>query len=208
MKVMAMDRDPVSRCWTLPLSELPTMKLEGMPSYQETLEIMSSAVEGLMGHVESTDVPALFTSGWYDPTRTVAFFRAFRERAGSELARTETKLIMGPWGHSDQTWSLGEWGFGRSASPAHGGVPQAAHLDFYSRHLCGDDGAPRLPTVRYFVWDATNGRRPRIGLPPIRSTEGCSCDRMEHCPGTRRGPSHPTSTYTIPSILSHLTAPV
>lgn len=151
MKVMAVDRDVPAACWTLPLSALPTMNIEGMPTYEETLRIMSAAVDSLMGHEGSIEVPALLTSGWYDPTRTTGFFTAIREGAGSDLARSGTKLVMGPWGHGEQTWNLGEWGFGRSASPSMGGVPIDAHLQFYNRHVKGDTAVEELPTVRYFV---------------------------------------------------------
>jgi putative CocE/NonD family hydrolase len=53
--------------------------------------------------VESITVPAFVLAGWYDYflTKDLASYKAMRERAGSELARKQTRLIVGPWSHGN-----------------------------------------------------------------------------------------------------------
>ena len=44
-------------------------------------------------------VPALFVTGWYDVLlhETVQMFQGYAANAGSEEARSKSKLIIGPW---------------------------------------------------------------------------------------------------------------
>jgi putative CocE/NonD family hydrolase len=124
-----------------------------MPSYADMLDILSKAAAGFHGEEERIEVPALVNTGWYDIGAGFELYRSLREKTGTELARKETKTIVGPWGHNGHEWNIGEWGFGQFASLHGAGIPQA-HLDFYSRHLRGDDSVPELANVRYFVMGA------------------------------------------------------
>jgi putative CocE/NonD family hydrolase len=148
--VMAALKDPGSLVDTLPLEDLPVLKIRGMPSYAEMLEVLKRASKGFTGEEERIQVPALINTGWYDIGVGFQLFRSLRAKCGTELARSGTKTIVGPWGHNGHGWNIGEWGNGQYASVEGAGIPQS-HLQFYDRHVRGDDAVPELPNVRYFV---------------------------------------------------------
>jgi putative CocE/NonD family hydrolase len=146
--VLATMADPARAAWTLPLSALPTLSVLGMPSYRQLIDLLLRA-GAAAGSEERITVPSLWVSGWYDHAVGTQQFRALRARGGSAAARAQTKMILGPWSHTQHEVALGELGFGQFASLLGAGVPQA-HLRFFGRHLRGDD-VPELPAVKYFV---------------------------------------------------------
>ncbi len=148
-KVRAVLADPAAAARTLPLKDLPTMQVPGMPSYSEMLNGLAKAADAYDGEEDRILAPALITSGWYDNALSTALFRALRGRGGSKAARSGTKTILGPWTHCRADYYLGECGFGISA----GGDVTRAHLDFFSHNLLGAT-SPELPNVRYFVMGA------------------------------------------------------
>lgn len=96
------------------------------------------------------DVPNLDFSGYYDHCGgTMAHLAGMQENARTEVARTQTKLVLGPWNHGGiGKRKIGEIDFG----------PQA-QLDttdmiirWFDHWLKGEDnGIDREPAVRYFV---------------------------------------------------------
>ena len=173
-KVLPVMRSPVEAAATLPLKELPTLTIPGMPSYAELMDQFLQAAEVIVGGEEQILVPALLTSGWYEGVSDEVY-RGMRDRTGSEAARLGTKLIIGPWPHTGSRYEscLGERGFGQSGGAAEAGLPQA-HLDFFSRHL-RDEEAPELPNLKYFLmganewreaddWPVTGVEEPRLYL--------------------------------------------
>src|SRR5581483_7689404 len=67
----------------------------------------------LKGKYEQVQAPALFITGWYDNLVHEVFktFRGWRHEAGTEAARAQTKLLVGPWTHTligrtEQEWPL------------------------------------------------------------------------------------------------------
>ncbi len=102
------------------------------------------------GHIQ---VPALFVTGWYDVLlhETVRMFQGFAANAGSEEARSKSKLIIGPW-HSGNLGSglrSGDVDFG----PDSGLDLAAEHLRWYDRRLRGiDTGIDDEPPVRIFYY--------------------------------------------------------
>jgi len=144
-KVMA---DPSAAANTLPLKDLPTMRIPGMPSYQEALRGIAKIGQDFTGDEERILVPVLITSGLWDRGGSQVY-RALRARGGSALARKSSKWLLGPWGHGLVNQFLGVKGFGLSSSALGGHVSQD-YLRFFSRHLRGED-LPELPNVRYFL---------------------------------------------------------
>lgn len=124
--------------------------------------------EGLSGYVEDwlrhpdrrcwkfdeihrdVEVPNLDFSGWYDHCGgTMAHLGLMQKHGRTENAKTQTRLVIGPWNHNN----LG----GRKQGPFDFGPAaklnlQDAMIRWFDRWLKGDDnGVDRDPAVRYFV---------------------------------------------------------
>ena len=96
------------------------------------------------------EVPNLDFSGWYDHCGgTMAHLGLMQKHGRTENARTQTRLVIGPWNHNN----LG----GRKQGPFDFGPAaklnlQDAMIRWFDRWLKGDDnGLDRDPAVRYFV---------------------------------------------------------
>ncbi len=95
------------------------------------------------------DVPMLLVTGWSDhgADKTLATFRRLRSEGG-ERARTESRLLVGPWEHSGvDDGALGEMKFPK----AQGEAARVAAL-FFGYWLRGekDNGLAKLPAVRWY----------------------------------------------------------
>ena len=95
-------------------------------------------------------VPNLDFSGWYDHCNgTMAHLALMQQHARTEVARTQTKLVIGPWNHPGLgNRRTGEIDFGPQAY-----VDKEAMIirwfDYWLKGL--DNGIDRAPPVRYFV---------------------------------------------------------
>jgi putative CocE/NonD family hydrolase len=167
-KVVAVLADPADAAWTLPLDELSVLQIPGMPSYQGLLDVLRRAAVGFSGEEDRIEVPALVNTGWYDIGAGFELYHKLRTKTATARARTETKTIVGPWGHNGHEWNIGEWGNGQFASVGGARIPEA-HLAFYLRHLKDDDSVPVLPNVRYFVMGARQWRD-SVDWPPPGTT--------------------------------------
>jgi putative CocE/NonD family hydrolase len=104
--------------------------------------------------------PVLLISGWYDniygTLGATEGFNRMRTEGGSDLARTETRLMLGPWQHgaiSASKTKLGIADFGASA-----GVDYDAVLIRYFDHLMKNKPMPATPPVSIFVMGANHWR--------------------------------------------------
>ena len=73
---------------------------------------------GTKGKYDKILVPAYFLTGWYDNLEHEIWrqFVGFRKEGGSELARKQTKILVGPWSHSyNQTYDNWVIDFGESS---------------------------------------------------------------------------------------------
>lgn len=100
---------------------------------------------------EKIDLPVMHISGWYDDEQigTPKNFIGMTTRGATEFARTNQKLLMGPWGHAvNASQKLGEVDFG-----AHALIDLRAYelrwFDAWLKHQ--DDGITREPAARIFV---------------------------------------------------------
>jgi uncharacterized protein len=111
------------------------------------------------GRYGRVTVPAYNIGGWYDLFLggTLENYARMRREAGSERARSETRLLIGPWMH----------GSAYGAYPDHHfdvfGDEQRIDLDelqlaFFARHLRGEGNAAAEPPVRLFVMGANRWR--------------------------------------------------
>jgi len=95
-------------------------------------------------------VPNLDFSGWYDHCNgTMAHVRGMRQNGRTEIARTQTKLVIGPWNHPGLgRRKIGEIDFGPQAELD---LPDLI-IRWFDHWLKGlDNGVDREPAVRYFV---------------------------------------------------------
>ena len=102
---------------------------------------------------EQITAPALHISGWYDTFLSAAFqnYQGMRQRGGTERARQNQRLIIGPWSHSNFTGSFPEREFGPTAS-SNALDLTGIHLRWFDRWLKDmDNGVDQEPPVTLFV---------------------------------------------------------
>jgi uncharacterized protein len=182
-KAMTALVDPASVAATLPLANLAPLTIPGMPSYCELTARIIASGRAVTESIERIEVPALFTTGWWDQAGGSQFFRMLRTHGAAAPARDETQLIVGPWSHTQQDVHLGDLGFGQLASLLGGGV-SAAHLAFFSRHL--RDDTPTAPAVRYFL-TGENAWRHTSDWPPPGGSGLCLYLHAEHGANSAHG---------------------
>ncbi len=93
-------------------------------------------------------VPAHVWGGWYDLLLggTLNGFTGMRREGGTEAARRETKMTVGPWGHGPSR-KFGDVDFGPEADR----VPFERNLRWMDHYLKGgDNGIDREPPVEIF----------------------------------------------------------
>jgi uncharacterized protein len=153
MKALEAMTHPERTSATLPLNDLLVLDSIGMPGYGEVDALVSNTAKDF--GLEQIKVPALWTNGWFDNAGGAEAFKEMREKSATELARTETCVLMGAWTHNYAMPFVGALGLGALGSAQGAGVPQL-HLKFYDRHLRGADHA--IAPVRYFVMGAKTWR--------------------------------------------------
>jgi hypothetical protein len=96
----------------------------------------------------SMKAPAHTSGGWFDIflAGTINGFVGLRNRGGSELARRQSKMMVGPWGHGPSQ-KTGDIDFGPTAMrPLF-----ERELRWYDHYLKGEDnGIDREPPVEFF----------------------------------------------------------
>jgi putative CocE/NonD family hydrolase len=94
-------------------------------------------------------VPVLEIGGWYDLKvhEQVADFVRLRKHGGSEQAREQSRLVIGPWDHLNLSGSYPDRFFGLLAAED----PGPKHLEFFDEHLKDTPPATPAPRVRIFV---------------------------------------------------------
>lgn len=104
-------------------------------------------------HYDRITVPALNISGWYDIFLWSTFqnYQGMRAQGGSETARRNQRVIIGPWTHMNFSGSFPEREFGGGSSAAAIDLP-GIHLRWFDRWLKGkDSGVDREAPVMIFV---------------------------------------------------------
>ena len=168
-KALGTTRDDVLN--TLPLENLPTLQFPGVPSYGEIVGMWREANRTVWGLEHEIGVPVLNVGGSYDRMSGSDLYRTLRERGASGSARSQSKFVLGPWGHSETDSHIGELGFGYVGSFERSGM-EDTHLRFFSKHLRGDTNpvlSEDRSRVRYFVMGANLWKE--AGDWPIPGTE-------------------------------------
>lgn len=102
---------------------------------------------------ERISVPALNISGWYDIFLWSTFqnYMGMKQRGGTDKARRNQRLIIGPWTHVNFSGSFPEREFGWAGSSAAIDLP-GIHLRWFDRWLKDvDNGIDQEPPVMIFV---------------------------------------------------------
>jgi len=110
---------------------------------------------------EKINVPALNISGWYDIFLWSTFqnYMGMKQRGGTEQARQNQRLIIGPWTHMNFSGSFPEHEFGWASSAAAIDLP-GIHLRWFDRWLKGDENSiDQEPPVMVFVMGVDEWRR-------------------------------------------------
>jgi|tagenome__1003787_1003787.scaffolds.fasta_scaffold20965343_3 putative CocE/NonD family hydrolase len=99
--------------------------------------------------IDEVTVPVLEIGGWYDLKvhGQVADFVRTRTQAGSEQARDQSRLIIGPWDHGNIGGQYPDRYFGMLSLADLG----EHHVTFFDQHLKGTPPATPAPRVRIFV---------------------------------------------------------
>lgn len=102
---------------------------------------------------EQITVPALNISGWYDIFLWSTFqnYMGMKQRGGTDEARQNQRVIIGPWTHMNFSGSFPEREFGWGGSAAAIDLP-GIHLRWFDRWLKGEDnGIDKEPPVMILV---------------------------------------------------------
>ncbi|MCX4095688.1 CocE/NonD family hydrolase [Nocardia sp. alder85J] len=103
--------------------------------------------------ISQVSVPALHIGGWYDLFlgATVRAFVAARRHAGTEQARAEQRLVIGPWDHLSTDGIYPDRSFGARASARTLRLTNL-QLKFFDRWVRGDTAALEdIAPVKIFV---------------------------------------------------------
>lgn len=107
---------------------------------------------------QQVNVPVMHISGWYDDEQigTPLNFIGMTTRGATEFARTNQKLLMGPWGHAvNARQQIGEVDFGPQALIDIRGY----ELRWFDCWLKNEDtGIQREPAARIFVMGENDWR--------------------------------------------------
>jgi putative CocE/NonD family hydrolase len=170
---------PQRRRWYLhrPLVDIPHMR-QHAPFFYDWITHPDESDWWSFANVEDDfdrfEIPVLLLSGWYDsaygPEGAVRGFRGMRTRAATEVARRQTRLILGPWAHSSID-PLNTSVYDREFGPAAGIDFDAIRLRWFQRWVAGiDNGVENDPPVQLFVM-GENRWRAESEFPLARARE-------------------------------------
>ena len=149
----------------LPWLDLPRHLPRGLAEYAEDwLRHPARKVWRFAEAHREVEVPNLDFSGWYDHCGgTMGHLAGMQKNGRTELARTQTKLVLGPWSHSGLgRRKIGEIDFGPQAEVDLDDLT----IRWFDRWLKGlDNGVDREPAVRYFVMGSGRWKSARTWPP-------------------------------------------
>ena len=155
MRTLTATDDIDAQVRQLPMSQLPLFREKNVaPYYFEWMHREASAPQPttIRDHYESIQVPAWNVSGWYDYflDGTLESFMRMQKEGGSEIARTQQRLIIGPWDHVLGSAGAG-FDFGLGASRA--GIDfDGLQLRYFDHYLKGaHNGVETEAPIRLFV---------------------------------------------------------
>ena len=139
---------------TLPLKDIPKVGGKNIPHYQDWLAHPDYddywKALAIDEQYEKIKIPVLQIGGYYDlfAEGVLNNFVGMRARGGSELARNNQRVIMGPWIHGTSLTHAGEVDFGMESTLD----PKEVELQWFDRWLKNiPNGADKEAPVRIFI---------------------------------------------------------
>lgn len=151
--------------WHLPLTTYPPLRWA--PGWQYFYDWLAQNQDGPYWWQQNVAlnhhrflVPVYHLGGWYDIflKGTIDNFVGLQANAGTELARRNQKLVIGPWIHGPT--NVGKVEVGEMKFPGADAVDyNAIRLQWFDRWLKGvDNGVTREPAVLIYVMGANRWR--------------------------------------------------
>ncbi|WP_019123198.1 CocE/NonD family hydrolase [Brevibacillus massiliensis] len=141
--------------WHLPLATMDELTGRRLTAWKEEMEhpYLDDWWKEIcyQTRFDQIDLPVLHISGWYDDEQvgTPLNYMGMTQRAASEQARRNQKLLMGPWPHQINASSkLGELDFGPDSVIDLKGY-QLRWFDYWLKGV--ENGIMQEPPVRLFV---------------------------------------------------------
>jgi len=139
--------------WWLPLDELPAEEIfYGLADqYHAYLRHQNVEYWGFHERHSQINVPAFGITGWYDRCiGTIDHFTGMRQNGMTEHARRNQKLLIGPWGHTDnlKRSNVGVMDFGTEAQLDY--IDELSQwFDYWLKGV--DNGIMDEPPIKLFV---------------------------------------------------------
>lgn len=151
-------------------------------------------------HAEVT-VPSLIIAGWHDLLLMgdLEHFRGIRDHGGSESARRDSRLVIGPWSHGMFHNVVGEVDFGFRANGMFLDLKEdltRLQLRWFGRHLADQPAATDDAPVRYFLQGINRWRDADDWPPP-----GVQAESWYLHPGGRLSQEPPPPTAAATSYV-------
>lgn len=95
--------------------------------------------------------PAFLRSGWFDLFifDTFELYNGFRKESGSEVARKNSRILIGPWPHNINQRVVGEVDFGEASVVSDLMEQEISFMDYFTRGV--GDYDPTVAPIRIFV---------------------------------------------------------
>ena len=116
-------------------------------------------------------IPGCYVEGWYDifSPQVVELFPAIEKGAGTELARTKSQIIIGPWTHGGPGFHSGDVEFGKNAGFDINAY-QDAWFDYWLKGKANE--VPSEPPVRFFLMGENRWEKSSTWPEPGEQTRG------------------------------------
>jgi hypothetical protein len=117
--------------------------------------------------ISEMTAPSLSIGGWYDVflPSTLAAFKRVRSTTRSRFARESSRLIVGPWNHTQRNgvFSTRTFDLDNRAKPFN---LTDIHIDWFRSHLCNHSTIPCGPPVELYIMGVDKWRNFEDWPPP------------------------------------------
>ena len=169
-------RDPHAKSRHLPLRDMPAVRgvadyyydWLAHPTYDDYWKSFAPRER-----FHNTKVPALNLAGWFDGflRGSIRCYEGMRENGGSELARTQQHLLIGPWLHGPLPPAYSGQGFFGSGAAGDAIDLHGIELAWFDRWLKDEDnGVDSDPSTYIFVMGENAWRGEEAWPPPDART--------------------------------------